>query len=77
MAALTVYSARACQRTMATSPIRCMLMHPGEPASIDAELAQSGMALVCSTDESNWVNARSGAGGTRWGQSTHRRRNYA
>jgi hypothetical protein len=30
---------------------------PGEPASIDAELAQSGIALVCSTDEANWVHA--------------------
>jgi hypothetical protein len=30
---------------------------PGEPVSIDAELTQSGLALVCSSDEANWVNA--------------------
>jgi len=30
---------------------------PGEPASTEAELTQSGMALVCSTDEASWVNA--------------------
>jgi hypothetical protein len=30
---------------------------PGEPASINAEITQSGMALVCSADEANWVHA--------------------
>jgi hypothetical protein len=30
---------------------------PCEPALSDAQLARSGMALVCSVDEANWVHA--------------------
>ena len=32
-------------------------MRPGGPASSEAQLAQSGMVLVCLADETNWVDA--------------------
>ena len=39
-------------------------MLPGGPASSDAQLAQSGMALVCLADETNWVQAAATQGRT-------------